>query len=319
VSNGLLGLVQQTGGPGNGAITVGAQTGGTSVSIAGTSGARVLSGVAAGVAATDAADVGQLQTLVSGATANAVQYDSSSHLVVTLGGSGAAVPVALDNVAAGAVTATSTAAVNGAQLYATNSNVTNLQNGAAGPFQVYQSGTVTAPVASGLQSTAGGDGAIASGGAATAIGYRASASGVNSVAIGANSSDGGLANVVSVGTLGNERRITNLAPGQLGTDAVNLNQLNGVVSYATALNSALSIRVDSELASANALAGLAFATIPGKGMVSAGFGFEQGQGAFAVGFSHQFTDKYNTIIRAGGTFGTGGSYTGGNVSINWQF
>ncbi len=320
VSNGLVGLVQQQGGaPGNGTITVGAQTGGTLVSIAGTSGARTITGVAAALDADDAVNLGQLQSVVGGATANAVQYNDSSHLVVTLGGPGAAVPVALDNVAAGAVTASSTAAVTGAQLYATNANVTNLQNGAAGPFQVYQSGAVTAPTASGLQSTAGGDGAVATGGASTAIGYRASASGVNSVALGAGSSDGGQANVVSVGSPGNERRITNVAPGVAGTDAVNMNQLNSVANYATALNSALSVRVDGELASANALSGLAFATAPGKGMLSAGFGFEQGQGAFAVGFSHQFNDKYNTIIRAGGSFGVGSGYNGGNVSVNFQF
>jgi hypothetical protein len=54
-------------------------------------------------------------------------------------------------------------------------------------------------------------------------------------------------------------------------------------------------------------------------MLSAGFGFEQGQGAFAVGFSHQFNDKYNTIIRAGGSFGVGSGYNGGNVSVNFQF
>jgi autotransporter adhesin len=64
---------------------------------------------------------------------------------------------------------------------------------------------------------------------------------------------------------------------------------------------------------------LAFATTPGKGMLSAGFGFQQGQGAFAVGLSHQFNDKYNTILRAGGSFGVGGAYNGGNVSVNFQF
>jgi autotransporter adhesin len=279
----------------------------------------VLSGVAAGVAANDAVDVGQLQAALGGVSANAVQYDTAAHNSLTLGGVGATAPVALNNVAAGAVTASSTQAVNGGQLYATNTNVTNLQNGASGAFQVYQSGSVTAPVASGLNSTAGGDGAVASGGASTAIGYRATASGVNSVALGANSNDGGLSNVVSVGSATNQRRITNVAPGVAGTDAANMNQLTGVANYATALNSALAVRVDSEAAATNALSGLAFATAPGKGMISAGFGFEQNQGAFAVGFSHQFNDRYNTIIRAGATFGTGNSNAGGNASINFQF
>jgi autotransporter adhesin len=321
LNNGTAGLVQQAGGaPGAGAITVGAQTGGTSVNIAGTSGARVLGGVAAGVAATDAVDVGQLQAALAGVGGvDSVQYDNASHNSVTLGGTGATGTVALNNVAAGALSATSTAAVNGAQLYAANANITNLQNGAGGVFQVYQSGAVTAPTASALESTAGGDGAVASGGASTAIGYRASASGANSVAIGANSSDGGQANVVSFGTPGNERRLTNVAPGINGTDAVNVNQLTAVSNYAASLNNALSVKVNGELAGANALSGLPFSTIPTKGMVAAGFGFQNGEGAFAVGLSHQFDDRYNTVIRAGGSFGISNSSEGANVAIGFHF
>jgi autotransporter adhesin len=320
LTNGTAGLVQQVGGaPGAGAITVGAQTGGTSVNIAGTSGARTLGGVAAGVAATDAVNVAQLQAALTGATADAVQYDNPGHTSVTLGGAGAASPVALNNVAAGALTATSTAAVNGAQLYAANANITNLQNGAGGVFSVYQSGSVTPSTASALEATAGGDGALATGGASTAIGYHATASGANSVAIGANSSDGGQANVASFGSPGNERRLTNVAPGINGTDAVNLNQLNAVSAYAASLNNALGIKVNGELAGANALSGLPFSTIPTKGMVAAGFGFQDGQGAFAVGLSHQFDDRYNTVIRAGGSFGIGNSNQGANVAIGFHF
>ncbi len=312
------GLVQQTGGS-TGAITLGANTGGTNVNIAGTSGARVLSGVAAGVANTDAVDVGQLEAALGGATANAVQYDSASHNSVTLGGAGATSQVALNNVAAGALTATSSQAVNGAQLYATNTNLANLSNGASGPFQVYQSGTVTAPVASGVQSTAGGDGAIASGPASTAIGYKANASGANSVAIGANSSDGGQSNVVSVGSPGAERRITNVAPGVKGTDAVNVNQLASVQNYAATINGALAARIDGEIAGSNALAGLPFATIPGKSMVSAGFGFDQSAASLGIGLSYQFDNKYHIIIRTNESFGIGNGYTGGNVAIGFQF
>jgi trimeric autotransporter adhesin len=52
---------------------------------------------------------------------------------------------------------------------------------------------------------------------------------VNSGAIGANSvaSD---PNTVSFGSAGNERRLTNVAPGANGTDAVNLNQLDAFAS-----------------------------------------------------------------------------------------
>jgi autotransporter adhesin len=293
VAKGTTGLVQQTGGaPGTGAITVGAQTGGTSVNIAGTSGARVLSGVAAGVASTDAVDVGQLQAALGGA----VQYDSASHTSVTLGGSGATSPVALNNVAAGAVTSGSTQAVNGGQLYATNTNVTNLQNGGSGVFQVYQSGTVTAPVASGLQSTAGGDGAVATGGAATAIGYHATASGLNSVAIGANSSDGGQANVVSFGSPGNERRLTNVAPGVNGTDAVNVNQLLGAEnSWQQDLNNYVQ-RADAGVALSLAAAGLHYDSAPGTTSLAGAASYYDSHAGLSFGINHVSADgrwRYN--------------------------
>ncbi len=65
-------------------------------------------------------------TNINGKLQDAVMYDSSSHNSVTLGGSGASAPVALHNVANGQLNATSTDAVNGSQLYATNTNVSNL-------------------------------------------------------------------------------------------------------------------------------------------------------------------------------------------------
>jgi autotransporter adhesin len=74
IANGTVGMVQQAGGEPNGDITVGAQTGGTRVNMAGTSGTRTVAGVSAG-----------------------------------------------------ALTATSTDAVNGSQLYATNQRVGTLE------------------------------------------------------------------------------------------------------------------------------------------------------------------------------------------------
>ncbi|WP_290371257.1 ESPR-type extended signal peptide-containing protein, partial [Paraburkholderia unamae] len=68
---------------------------------------------------------GQLTT-INGQLADAVMYDSSAHDTVTLGGSGASSAVKLTNVAAGDLSASSTDAVNGSQLYATNENVSNL-------------------------------------------------------------------------------------------------------------------------------------------------------------------------------------------------
>ncbi|HEV3429350.1 MAG TPA: hypothetical protein VG320_15860, partial [Paraburkholderia sp.] len=62
-------------------------------------------------------------TNMAGTMADAVMYDSSAHASVTLGGVGSTTPVALHNVAAGALSASSYDAVNGSQLYATNTQV----------------------------------------------------------------------------------------------------------------------------------------------------------------------------------------------------
>ncbi|MEI7298751.1 peptide ABC transporter permease, partial [Paraburkholderia tropica] len=60
--------------------------------------------------------------------ADAVLYDSSSHNSVTLGGTSPTSTVKLTNVGPGTLSSTSTDAVNGSQLYATNSNVSNVSN-----------------------------------------------------------------------------------------------------------------------------------------------------------------------------------------------
>ncbi|CAI9009933.1 hemagglutinin [Burkholderia contaminans] len=205
IAAGTVGLVQQAGGaPGSGPITVGAQTGGTSVDFTGTAGARTLSGVAAGTAATDAINVGQLGA-VANVAANAVQYDNAGHTSVTLGGAAAAAPVALTNVSAGTLSASSVDAVNGGQLFATNQAVantstvvTNLTNGIA-------AGTV------GLVQQAGG------------------APGSGPITVGGQT---GGTSVDFSGTDG-ARKLSGVAAGTAGTDAVNVSQLNAVAGVAT--------------------------------------------------------------------------------------
>ncbi|MGU2443702.1 beta strand repeat-containing protein [Burkholderia cenocepacia] len=206
IAAGTVGLVQQTGGaPGTGPITVGAQTGGTSVDFTGTDGTRKLSGVAAGTAATDAVNVGQLNA-VAGVATNAVQYDNAGHTSVTLGGASAAAPVALTNVAAGTLSASSTDAVNGAQLYATNQALSGTTSTVNALSMGIAAGTI------GLVQQAGG------------------APGTGVITIGAKT--GGSAIDVS-GTSG-ARQLKGVAAGTDATDAVNVSQLNATVSSATA-------------------------------------------------------------------------------------
>lgn len=71
-------------------------------------------------------DITNLQgdiTSINGQLADTVQYDSSAHDSITLGGSGSTTTVAIHNVANGALNASSTDAVNGAQLYETNQSI----------------------------------------------------------------------------------------------------------------------------------------------------------------------------------------------------
>lgn len=97
-------------------------------------------------------------------------------------------------------------------------------------------------IAKGTHATAMGAAASAGGNQSIATGHNAQSGGDSSVAMGANAKatadhavavgDGSVAhraNTVSVGSAGKERQVTNVASGTLGTDAVNLDQLNQTV------------------------------------------------------------------------------------------
>ncbi|KHJ59218.1 hypothetical protein NCPPB3923_30580, partial [Burkholderia glumae] len=119
-----IGVVQQAGGASTGTITVGAGTGGTAVNVTGTAGARQIRGVAAGTSATDAVNLQQLQGAEAQTTAvgaSTVAYDDASHTHVTLGTAGT--PATLTNLADGALSASSTDAVNGRQLNAAKQDI----------------------------------------------------------------------------------------------------------------------------------------------------------------------------------------------------
>ncbi|WP_455551181.1 YadA-like family protein [Klebsiella indica] len=178
----------------------------------------------------------------------------------------------ITHVAAGELSSTSTDAVNGSQLYATNQKVDNLDyrvtnieesyTNTVMPTMRYLKVNSTGPdaiasgtdavalgqgtVASGNNSIATGNGAQASGNGAIATGNNASVSGTGSIAIGDNASvtasnsvalgSGSVAdrdNSVSVGSVGNERQITNVAAGTEDTDAVNVAQLKDATGSIT--------------------------------------------------------------------------------------
>ncbi|WP_057971247.1 hypothetical protein [Lysobacter antibioticus] len=165
-------------------------------------GGRTIGGVAAGSAADDAVNVGQLQAGVNDAVTQANAYTDTR--VDQIAGNVAQ----YDN-----------------RISTVEGDVNSVKNGSAGLFQVSQDNTA-APTVSGANASAGGAGAVASGTGSTALGNGAIASANNAVALGA----GSVANqegTVSVGSAGNERRVSNVAAGTSDTDAVNVAQLKG--------------------------------------------------------------------------------------------
>ncbi|EPK3895979.1 ESPR-type extended signal peptide-containing protein, partial [Enterobacter ludwigii] len=167
----------------------------------------------------------------------------------------------ITNVAAAALNSNSTEGVNGSQLYATNQNVasnttniTNLGNtiqtiNNTGTKYFHANSTGTDSNAAGTDSVAIGMGAIATNANDVALGassVTASAEGTSGAIIaGSSYTFAGVSprSTVSVGTLNNERTITNLAAGRLtekSTDAVNGSQLYATNSALNTLNNNVS-------------------------------------------------------------------------------
>ncbi|MFM0595702.1 YadA-like family protein [Paraburkholderia dilworthii] len=210
-----------------------------SVSVGKAGAERQIANVAAGTADTDAVNVKQLKaaglsTDTSGNVTNAfVAYDSTTKDKVTLGGG--ATGTTVTNVKVGTLSASSTDAVNGSQLYATNQNVSNvtstvnnITNG--GGIKYFHTNSALADsTTKGADSIAIGGGASSDGKWGMALGTNSSATGDNSVALG-NSSVADRANTVSVGSATAQRQVVNMAKGTADTDAVSVLQLKGVTS-----------------------------------------------------------------------------------------
>jgi len=185
------------------------------------------------------AALSDLNSSLTNTAAVAVKYDdASSKTQVTFNPAGTAVK--LTNVAAGALNSTSTDAVNGSQLFATNQTVDNIVNNGAGIKYFHSNSTLADSSATGQDSVAMGPAALSAGASSVALGNGAMASVDNSIALGSGSSATGttLANMaygvggaatggeVNIANGANGRRITGLAAGSDATDAVNVSQLN---------------------------------------------------------------------------------------------
>ncbi|SAL76043.1 hemaglutinin/autotransporter like protein [Caballeronia arvi] len=162
-----------------------------------------------------------------------------------------------------------------------------------------------------------GEVATATGAHAVAMGANAQATADNSVALGANSV-ADRANSVSVGAAGGERQITNVAAGTQGTDAVNLNQLNGAVSQANGYTDQAIAGAKNDMkhySDRAAAATLAMPSIPvlnnGEKWVGAAVGNYGSSTAVGVAAAYQATANLNVGLGAS-------SSNGGSVALKAQ-
>jgi len=294
---------------------------------------------------TDAA-VGTANTTLGGVMYNFAGTTPGS--TVSIGSVGA--ERTLTNVAAGRISGTSTDAINGSQLYATNqsldslytqfNNLANVVNNlppGGGNSSAVNNTYQTSPdnpspaSASGDNSTAAGAGSTASGNNSTAVGAGATASGDNSVAIGAGSV-ASQSNTVSVGSAGHERTITNVANGVNPTDAVNVSQLDDAISEAKNWSkdyvdqrfqgvdqelNRIGNRANAGIASAMAMASLPQAYQPNQSSAGVALGSFHGESGIAIGVS-TITESGRYVFKLNATTNTrGDAGVGAGAGVVW--
>ena len=159
---------------------------------------------------------------------------------------------------------------------------------------------------------------------------QAEAKGVNSVAIGAGSntkvvSNGRVIerpNTVSVGGLNKDgtvtqRTISNVAPGVLDSDAATMGQLRAGLNDVYGKLGEYKKDASAGTASALAVGNLPQATIPGKGMVSLGSGFYDGQSAMAIGLS-KMSDSGKWVFKGSASYDSQDK-AGAALSVGFHF
>lgn len=246
---------------------------------------------------------------VSVAANNAVQYDNPERTAVTLGGQGAAVPVALRNVQAGTLAAASTDAVNGSQLFATNQavaantsaitnidrRVTNLEGSVNGSNQAVQN--LTTAIQNGTIGLVQQDPAtkeinVGSQTGGTAVNIAGTSGnrtmrGVKAGAVSATSSEAvngsqlfALQQSIDSGLSKVDNRLNSL-DSRIGNVELDLRELRG--------------EMNSAVASAIAIGMLPTSTNPGRFTLGMGTGVRAGQMATALGLSYRTTDDMFTM------------------------
>lgn len=168
-------------------------------------------------------------------------FPASPGIAINVGGGGTIITGQENDIAIG-----SGAHANGGTANVGLSGSTAIGWGAhSGVGSIAIGGTASATVSNAV---ALGSAANASVSESVAIGASATASSANSVALGAHSATGTRTNVVSIGTVGGERQIINLAAGTADTDAANFGQLKATgASIADALGGGSVVNPDGTI------------------------------------------------------------------------
>ena len=214
----------------------------------------------------------------------------------------------VQGVAAGVVSADSTDAINGSQLYYTNQAIANVATQATAAKTEVTAGKNVV-----VNQTTGNSGQTVYNVATadkldvtsvTAGGVTVNAQGVSIAAPTAHNP----ANTVSLSPIGlnnGGQRITNVAPAKEGTDAVNLNQLAGVGNALQNNIERVGKKAYAGVAGAMAQGSIPQVTRPGATGIGVGSGYYGGQSAMAIGVS-AMSDGGNWVVKGNFSANTDG-------------
>ena len=299
-------------------------------------------GTVANVTSTNGVTTVKFDTPMTYADASGNPTSTPSNKVNLVGGT-AGSPVTLGNVADGTVAAGSKEAVNGSQLHATNQNVANnaaniakgINFGGTTGSNNYQLGdTINVKGDSNITST------TVAGGAQLALNPNLNVTSVTTTDAAGNKTvtngsgvtitpaSGNPVSLTTGGLNNGGNKITNVAAGTDGTDAVNVSQLNQALGSITGANTANFTALNNKVnevaadakagtAAAMAVAGLPQAYLPGKSMMAVGGSVYRGESGYAIGYS-TISDGGNWIVKGTATGNSRGHY-GATAAVGYQW
>ena len=299
-------------------------------------------GTVANVTSTNGVTTVKFDTPMTYADASGNPTSTPSNKVNLVGGT-AGSPVTLGNVADGTVAAGSKEAVNGSQLHATNQNVANnaaniakgINFGGTTGSNNYQLGdTINVKGDSNITST------TVAGGAQLALNPNLNVTSVTTTDAAGNKTvtngsgvtitpaSGNPVSLTTGGLNNGGNKITNVAAGTAGTDAVNVSQLNQALGSITGANTANFTALNNKVnevaadakagtAAAMAVAGLPQAYLPGKSMMAVGGSVYRGESGYAIGYS-TISDGGNWIVKGTATGNSRGHY-GATAAVGYQW